>query len=254
MKLAPAGHHGAGADRGILRRHGGRPQFTAYLPGGASGGILPASMDDIPLDFGTLEKYGCFIGSAAVVVFSRPGRHPGRRAEPDALLRGRELRPMHAVPVRHAEGAHADGTRHDWDAELLDELAPGHARRLDLRAGPGGEQPADLRACATSPKLWRPRRPPNEQLHHARRARRTSTGTTTETQGLAFELDGEQVYARGRARASGTWRAGSAPRSRISATVRSRAIGPTATAAPAWWRSRASACWPHPASACRPSA
>ena len=45
--------------------------FRAYLPGGASGGILPASMDDIPLDFGTLEKYGCFIGSAAVVVLSQ---------------------------------------------------------------------------------------------------------------------------------------------------------------------------------------
>ena len=44
--------------------------FHAYLPGGASGGILPASMDDIPLDFGTLEKYGCFIGSAAVVILS----------------------------------------------------------------------------------------------------------------------------------------------------------------------------------------
>jgi formate dehydrogenase beta subunit len=44
--------------------------FRAYLPGGASGGILPASMDDIPLDFGTLEKYGCFIGSAAVIILS----------------------------------------------------------------------------------------------------------------------------------------------------------------------------------------
>jgi len=44
--------------------------FKGYLPGGASGGILPASMDDIPLDFGTLEKHGCFIGSAAVVVLS----------------------------------------------------------------------------------------------------------------------------------------------------------------------------------------
>jgi formate dehydrogenase len=44
--------------------------FAAYLPGGASGGILPASMNDIPLDFGTLEKYGCFIGSAAVIVLS----------------------------------------------------------------------------------------------------------------------------------------------------------------------------------------
>jgi len=45
-------------------------RFAAYLPGGASGGILPASMNDIPLDFGTLEKYGCFIGSAAVIVMS----------------------------------------------------------------------------------------------------------------------------------------------------------------------------------------
>jgi len=45
--------------------------FHAYLPGGASGGILPASMDDIPLDFGTLEKYGCFIGSAAIVILSQ---------------------------------------------------------------------------------------------------------------------------------------------------------------------------------------
>ena len=45
--------------------------FYAYLPGGASGGILPATMDDIPLDFGTLEKYGCFIGSAAIVVLSQ---------------------------------------------------------------------------------------------------------------------------------------------------------------------------------------
>jgi formate dehydrogenase len=44
--------------------------FKGYLPGGASGGILPASMADLPLDFGTLEKYGCFVGSHAVVVLS----------------------------------------------------------------------------------------------------------------------------------------------------------------------------------------
>ncbi len=44
--------------------------FYGYLPGGASGGILPASMNDIPLDFDTLQPYGCFIGSAAVVVLS----------------------------------------------------------------------------------------------------------------------------------------------------------------------------------------
>jgi len=45
-------------------------KFYGYLPGGASGGILPASMADIPLDFDTLNQYGCFIGSAAIVIFS----------------------------------------------------------------------------------------------------------------------------------------------------------------------------------------
>ena len=44
--------------------------FKAYLPGGASGGILPASMADLPLDFGKLEKHGCFVGSHAVVILS----------------------------------------------------------------------------------------------------------------------------------------------------------------------------------------
>src|SRR5262245_30737478 len=44
--------------------------FYAYLPGGASGGILPASMSDVPLDFDTLNQYGCFIGSAAIVILS----------------------------------------------------------------------------------------------------------------------------------------------------------------------------------------
>ncbi len=45
-------------------------EFYGYFPGGASGGILPASLGDIPLDFDTLQEYGCFIGSAAIVVFS----------------------------------------------------------------------------------------------------------------------------------------------------------------------------------------
>ena len=44
--------------------------FKAYLPGGASGGILPAQMGDLPLDFGTLEPHGCFVGSHAVVILS----------------------------------------------------------------------------------------------------------------------------------------------------------------------------------------
>lgn len=44
--------------------------LVAYLPGGASGGILPASKADIPLDFDTLQEHGCFIGSAAVIILS----------------------------------------------------------------------------------------------------------------------------------------------------------------------------------------
>jgi formate dehydrogenase len=70
VKLAPAG---ITAEELIQEFCGGMQEghtFKAYLPGGASGGILPASKADLPLDFGTLQPHGCFIGSAAVVVFS----------------------------------------------------------------------------------------------------------------------------------------------------------------------------------------
>jgi formate dehydrogenase beta subunit len=48
--------------------------FYGYLPGGASGGILPASLDNVPLDFDTLQPHGCFIGSAAVIILSQHDR------------------------------------------------------------------------------------------------------------------------------------------------------------------------------------
>jgi NADH:ubiquinone oxidoreductase subunit F (NADH-binding)/NADH:ubiquinone oxidoreductase subunit E len=70
VKLAPAG---ITAKELIGEYCGGMAEghvFKGYLPGGASGGILPASLADLPLDFGTLEAHGCFIGSAAVVVLS----------------------------------------------------------------------------------------------------------------------------------------------------------------------------------------
>ena len=71
VKIAPAGitlqelidEHCGGMQDGH--------QLYAYLPGGASGGILPASLSNIPLDFDTLQPYGCFIGSAAVMVLSQ---------------------------------------------------------------------------------------------------------------------------------------------------------------------------------------
>jgi formate dehydrogenase beta subunit len=71
VKLAPAGI----TIRELIDEYCGGMQdgheFYGYLPGGASGGILPANMGDIPLDFDTLQPYGCFIGSAAVVVLSQ---------------------------------------------------------------------------------------------------------------------------------------------------------------------------------------
>jgi len=70
VKLAPAGI----TARELIDEYcGGMAAghaLKAYLPGGASGGILPASLADVPLDFDTLHEHGCFIGSAAVVVFS----------------------------------------------------------------------------------------------------------------------------------------------------------------------------------------
>ncbi len=70
VKLAPAGI----TVRELIDEYCGgmqdRHSFKAYLPGGASGGILPASMGDLPLEFGSLEQYGCFVGSHAVIILS----------------------------------------------------------------------------------------------------------------------------------------------------------------------------------------
>ena len=74
VHLAPAGI----TLRELLDEHcGGMAEghtLYAYLPGGASGGILPASLADVPLDFDTLQPHGCFIGSAAVIVLSERDR------------------------------------------------------------------------------------------------------------------------------------------------------------------------------------
>ncbi len=70
VKLAPAG---ISVNELIEKHAGGMTDghtFTGYLPGGASGGILPASKGDLAMDFGTLEEYGCFVGSSAVVILS----------------------------------------------------------------------------------------------------------------------------------------------------------------------------------------
>ena len=61
----------------VIKAAGGMAKghdFAAYQPGGSSSGFLPASMDDIPLDFDTLQPHGTFIGSAAVVVLGHKDR------------------------------------------------------------------------------------------------------------------------------------------------------------------------------------
>src|SRR6186997_1198885 len=74
VHLAPAGI----TVRELIEEHCGGMlpghDFYGYLPGGASGGILPASLANVPLDFDTLAPYGCFIGSAAVIVLSDKDR------------------------------------------------------------------------------------------------------------------------------------------------------------------------------------
>ena len=96
--------------------------FRAYLPGGASGGILPASMDDIPLDFGTLEKYGCFIGSAAIVILSQ---QDSVKAAALNLMRFFEDESCgQCTPCRVGTQKAAQlMERPVWNTQLLDELS-----------------------------------------------------------------------------------------------------------------------------------
>ncbi len=103
---------------GMLGGH----ELYAYLPGGASGGILPASMGDIPLDFDTLQPYGCFIGSAAVIILSQ---HDKARDAALNLMRFFEHESCgQCTPCRvgTAKAAHLMEAP-KWDKELLEELS-----------------------------------------------------------------------------------------------------------------------------------
>ncbi|MGH7047126.1 MAG: NAD(P)H-dependent oxidoreductase subunit E [Stellaceae bacterium] len=95
--------------------------FKGYLPGGASGGILPAAMADLPLDFGTLEPYGCFTGSGAVVVLSD---QDDMKAVALNLLRFFEDESCgQCTPCRAGtEKAVRLMTAPHWDEDLLQEL------------------------------------------------------------------------------------------------------------------------------------
>ncbi len=96
--------------------------FKGYLPGGASGGILPASMNDVPLDFGTLQPHGCFIGSHAVVVLSDADHMKDVALN---LMRFFEDESCgQCTPCRVGTEKAVDLMQNDnWDTDLLRELS-----------------------------------------------------------------------------------------------------------------------------------
>jgi formate dehydrogenase len=97
-------------------------ELYAYLPGGASGGILPASMGDIPLDFDTLQPHGCFIGSAAVIVLSQQDR--ARDAALNLMRFFADESCGQCTPCRvGTEKAVALMANSTWDAPLLNDLS-----------------------------------------------------------------------------------------------------------------------------------
>ena len=122
VKLAPAGI----TIQELIDEHCGGMQaghrFYAYLPGGASGGILPATMNTIPLDFDTLQPYGCFIGSAAIIVLSD---HDSAVGAARNLMRFFEHESCgQCTPCRSGTAkASALIAERDWDLDLLKDLS-----------------------------------------------------------------------------------------------------------------------------------
>ncbi|HEV2612859.1 MAG TPA: NADH-ubiquinone oxidoreductase-F iron-sulfur binding region domain-containing protein [Noviherbaspirillum sp.] len=97
-------------------------RFYAYLPGGASGGILPANMHDIPLDFDTLQPYGCFIGSAAIIVLSDKDSAVGAARNLMRFFRDESCGQCTPCRVGTAKALHLI-EQPQWDTALLAELS-----------------------------------------------------------------------------------------------------------------------------------
>ncbi len=121
VKLAPAGI----TVRELINEYCGGMQdghaFKGYLPGGASGGILPASMADIPLEFGKLEPHGCFLGSAAVVILSN--QDSAKNAALNLMRFFEDESCGQCTPCRvGTEKAVKLMANPDWDEGLLEEL------------------------------------------------------------------------------------------------------------------------------------
>jgi len=122
MKLAPSG---ITVTELINEYCGGmKPghKFYAYLPGGASGGILPATMGDIPLDFGLLQAYDCFIGSAAVIVLS--DKDTAVEAARNTMNFFKHESCGQCTPCREGTSKSLDLiSQEKWDVRLLNDLS-----------------------------------------------------------------------------------------------------------------------------------
>ena len=122
VKLAPAGI----TIQELIDEYCGGMQdghkFYAYLPGGASGGILPATMNDIPLDFDTLQPYGCFIGSAAVMVLSDQDTATGAARNMMRFFHHESCGQCTPCRVGTAKAAHLMD-QPKWDVALLADLS-----------------------------------------------------------------------------------------------------------------------------------
>jgi len=126
--------------------------FKAYQPGGPSSGLLPASMDDIPLDFDTLQPHGSFIGSAAVVILSDKDR--ARDAALNMLKFFEDESCGQCTPCRvGCEKAVKLMDADSWDQELLEDLcqAMGDASICGL----GQAAPNPIRLTIKHFDLWR---------------------------------------------------------------------------------------------------
>src|SRR5262249_6168488 len=116
----------------------------------------------------------------------RPGRHEGGGAQPHEILRGRELRPVHAVPGRHRKGGDADGVG-AVERSAADRAFCSDARRFDLRPRPGGAQSAAERAQIL---------PRGAQDAPRKLVGNTAGDAMSETSGpIKFTLDGREVEA-----------------------------------------------------------
>ena len=103
---------------GMLNGH----KFYGYFPGGASGGILPASLADIPLDFDTLQPHGCFIGSAAIVVLS--DKDSAKQMALNAMRFFEDESCGQCTPCRVGTAKASHLMKQDeWNKDLLEELA-----------------------------------------------------------------------------------------------------------------------------------